>query len=75
MGEIADDHQSYIADEMDDMHADPDHPSWDVFSRPTRDELEGMRQRQIASQCMHRFPLGRCPNNGCSGSPQKYLPF
>jgi len=59
MGEIADDHMGYIADDMEAMENDPDHPSWDY--RPSH--FVDYRRR-----CMHRFVFGQCPNAGCPGS-------
>lgn len=66
MGEIADDCFDRAMDELEEMEMDPDSPLWDYQYR---------HPPMPAKVCVHRYAIGRCPNEFCEGNPHKRIPF
>ena len=64
MAEIADDCFDLAMDELDRNYTNPD---WVMH----QEQLS----RQRFNTCTHNFQLGRCPNKGCDGHEDVWMPF
>ncbi len=70
MGDIADDCFDLAMDELDRNYTNPDwlEEQQHILNRRLRLESE-------IQKCKHNFSMGNCPNHGCSGHAEIWIPF